>query len=62
MLAQFIELLQEHRHELQLFERSSNALDKFYDLLKVGSAYTELRSVAKLAKLSWPSNRIDSLH
>lgn len=49
VLAQFIELLQERKHDLQLFERSSHALDKFfYELLKIGSAYNELWSVVKL--------------
>ncbi|XP_077517199.1 uncharacterized protein LOC144128020 [Amblyomma americanum] len=49
VLAQFIELLQERKHELQLFQRSSHTLDKFfYELLKVGSAYAELWRVVKL--------------
>ncbi|KAH9371658.1 hypothetical protein HPB48_019403 [Haemaphysalis longicornis] len=49
VLAQFIELLQERKHDFQLFERSSHVLDKFfYELLKIGSAYNELWSVVKL--------------
>lgn len=49
VLAQYAELLQERRHDLQQFERTSDSLDKFfYDLLKISSSYSELWKVVEL--------------
>ncbi|KAH9372162.1 hypothetical protein HPB48_009705 [Haemaphysalis longicornis] len=42
-LAQYAELLQERRHNLQQFERTSDSLDMFlYDLQKISSSYSDL--------------------
>ncbi|CAN7992633.1 unnamed protein product [Ixodes hexagonus] len=49
VLAEYAELLQEQKHKLRLFEKSSDRLDEFFsELMKFSSTCTKLWEVVKL--------------